>query len=462
MSALAGYLCQKGGAVSGSDREESMTLDRLKKCCNVYVGERPQFVDGVDMVVYSSAVNPRNTELERAISLGIPTYERRQFLAMVADDFSRTVAVGGTHGKTTVSAMIIHVLKTLNANFSAHVGGETEYGNFVCNGNDLFVTEACEYKCSLLDLNPYMSVVLNAELDHPDCYENLEDLYKVFLTFLSKARVKVFPADFDICKYGHICTKDNEKTLWQDACRYASKNPDKKGEKSVIVLSNDKVDIWTEEYMGDGKDTHGQHHSQMVVFKNGHRCMETCLYDNSPNTPFNTLVVIAVLDHFGIGAEEVSKSLLTFKGVKRRNEAVGRLSGARVVFDYAHHPTQIDGMLSTYEGKNLVVFQPHTYSRTRAYFDDFVLSLSKADTLIVMDTYGAREVEADGISSEVLAKAVATKSVKTKVYHAKTDNEVVDLVKTLCYGHDNLLFLGAGDIYSLKEQLDLDRQTAPI
>jgi UDP-N-acetylmuramate--alanine ligase len=168
--------------------------------------------------------------------------------------------------------------------------------------------------------------------------------------------------------------------------------------------------------------------------------------------------VTAILDYFGISVEQVDISLSTFKGVKRRNEVAGSFRGAKVVFDYAHHPTQIEGILSTYNNKNLVVFQPHTYSRTKAYFDDFVTALSKADTLIVVDTYGARESACDGVESVELAKEISTKFASTKVYHAKTHLETIDLVNKVCFGFDNLLFLGAGDIYELKDKLDYDKQ----
>lgn len=456
MSALAKYALFKGAIVSGSDANDSPVLKELAKCCKVVVGEDPSLVDGVDAVVYTSAISMQNPTLARAKSLGIPTFERRQFLSLVSKDFSKTVAVGGTHGKTTVTAMLIHVLKDVNADFSAHVGGETEFGNFVHNGNQLFVTEACEYKGSFLDLNPYMSVVLNAELDHPDCYKNMDELALVFWKFLQKAQVRVVATEvLNIWQSGHICINENEKTMlsWlgdvEKLCKISN------GQKGVMVFSNDNVDIWTCQHIDS--DCNGKKCSHMEIYKNGTNMGVVRLLD-SPHSQQNTLAVTAILDHFGISVEQVDNSLSTFKGVKRRNEVVGSFRGAKVVFDYAHHPTQIEGILSTYNNKNLVVFQPHTYSRTKAYFDDFVTALVGADTLIVVDTYGARESACDGVESVELAKEISTKFASTKVYHAKTHRETIDLVNKVCFGFDNLLFLGAGDIYELKDKLDYDKQ----
>ena len=158
----------------------------------------------------------------------------------------------------------------------------------------------------------------------------------------------------------------------------------------------------------------------------------------------------------GIEFCQVSNNVESFGGVKRRNQLAGKINGAQVVFDYAHHPTQIRGMLAQYEGKKLVVFQPHTYSRTKAYFDDFVRELSRADKLIIMATYGAREVNEDGVDGDALVAEILTKFAKHDVYHLKTTDEALEMVRKLCFDMDYALFLGAGDIYDLMSQLDYD------
>lgn len=449
MSALAEYVLLRGGQVSGSDRTKSQITDNISKECKVVIGEDPSLVDGVDMVVYTSAVSPQNKELCRARALNVPTLERKDFLALVAKDFQRTIAVAGTHGKTTVTALIIHLLKSVGAFFSAHVGGDTEYGNFVLDGEDIFVTEACEYKSSLLSLTPAVSVVLNAELDHPDCYKTLKDLTKVFLSFLSKGLVQIVSGEFlNVCKNEHICNCKYERNL----LKYEGDVV----QNGVYAFSNGKVDIWTYERVLEREKTTPKNHSQMVVFKNGHMVGQTKTYDSNPHTPLNVLVAIAVLDMIGIEFCQVSNNVESFGGVKRRNQLAGKINGAQVVFDYAHHPTQIRGMLAQYEGKKLVVFQPHTYSRTKAYFDDFVRELSRADKLIIMATYGAREVNEDGVDGDALVAEILTKFAKHDVYHLKTTDEVLEMVRKLCFDMDYALFLGAGDIYDLMSQLDYD------
>ena len=174
MSALAKYVVNNGGAVSGSDRERTACTNDLENIFPVNYGENPKVVDGASKVVYSSAISEDNLELKRARELKIPTFERHEFLGEISNGFQKTVAVAGTHGKTTVTALVTEGLKNLKADFSAHIGGETELGNLILNGNEIFVTEACEYKQSLLSLKPYISVLLNAELDHPDCYQDMK------------------------------------------------------------------------------------------------------------------------------------------------------------------------------------------------------------------------------------------------------------------------------------------------
>ena len=446
MSALAKFVAYAGGQVTGSDRERSATSVDLEKIFPVYYGEHPEIVDGCDKIIYSSAIALDNLEMKRANELKIPAIERRDFLGQIADLFERTVAVAGTHGKTTVTAMISHSLKKLDCNFSAHIGGETEYGNLILCGTDVFVTEACEYKKSLLSLNPHISVVLNAELDHPDCYEDMQSLLNVYLTFLEKGDIQVFTADFvDTCKNEHMNISHYEKMAT------AVKNLEEKeilSKDDVIVFSNGKMKIWSKvtSRIIDGNP-------KMSVYENGGYSRDISLPDLDETTEQNALVTMAVIDALGVAVDKGKDTLATFKGVKRRREFVGCLGGAKVVFDYAHHPTQIETVVKAYKGKNLVVFQPHTYTRTKAYFDGFVSALSLADKVLVMDTYGARESAIDGADSISLAEQISTIIAKERVEYVKNADKTIEYVINAQNEFDNILFLGAGDIYLLKGAL---------
>lgn len=491
LSALAKLMYMRGKIVTGSDRERSAVTDELTKLFPVYIGENPSLVVGCDLVVFSSAVKEDNLELKEARRQGIPTLERHQFLGEIAGDFERTVAVGGTHGKTTVTALLTHGLMKLDAHFTAHVGGETEYGNLVTKGGDIFVTEACEYRRSLLSLNPHISVVLNAECDHPDCYQDLKSVLAVFLTFLSQGEIQVFSTDFfNVCSNGHMTTDDNEKWDMLVKCKTLCQKMGEKGERGVIVSSNGKVDILTHKNIrtpkmnspadeksccgendehptkvSDDKTLTGENKKaafennapaytgKVLVYENGVYVTAVKPYDDNCSTPENILFALAVLKVLGYDYDESGKALESFGGVKRRNEFVGEIDGARVVFDYAHHPTQIRGILSSQKGKTMVVFQPHTYSRTKAYFDEFCSSLADAHTLVIMDTYGARESASDGVDSDVLVSAISTKFAKQDVYGVFSFDKTLDFVISRAKDHDNILFLGAGDIYLLKDML---------
>lgn len=491
LSALAKLMYMRGKIVTGSDRERSAVTHELTKLFPVYIGENPALVLGCDLVVFSSAVKENNLELKEARRQGIPTLERHQFLGEIAEEFERTVAVGGTHGKTTVTALLTHALNKLDAPFTAHVGGETEYGNLVSKGGDIFVTEACEYKRSLLSLNPHISVVLNAECDHPDCYQDLKSVLAVFLTFLSQGEIQVFSTDlFNVCSNGHMTIEASEKWTIPDKCKTLCQKMGEKGESGVIVFSNGNVNILTYKNMGTPKmnspayektccgenDEHPTKVSddkiltdenkksafennapaytgKVLVYENGVYVTAVKPYDDNVSTSENILFALAVLKVLGYDYDESGKALESFGGVKRRNEFVGEIDGARVVFDYAHHPTQIKGILSSQKGKTMVVFQPHTYSRTKAYFDEFCSSLAEAHTLVIMDTYGARESAGDGVDSDALVSAISTKFAKQDVYGVFSLDKTLDFVISRAKDYDNVLLLGAGDIYLLKDML---------
>ncbi len=447
MSALAKYALSQGAEVSGSDREYSQVLKELQSMCKVYVGENPSVVDGVDLVIYSSAIGDEHPELGRARELHIPTLERREFLGMVGDSFQTTVGIAGTHGKTTVTALITHGLKKNGASFSAHIGGETEFGNLILEGNKIFVTEACEYKKSLLSLNPKISIVLNAECDHPDCYKDVNSLLKVYLKFLEKAEIKIFSTEFlDVCSNSHMFIGEYEKLIDNPKIEKLQGRHGDRNQKSVIVLSNGTVEIFTYKNMGNLSE---EKYSHIEIYRDD-KFLSSIKAPNWVVNHENILFAYAVMCVLGY---DDPTSFDGFKGVKRRNEYVGKLSGANVVFDYAHHPTQINNLLSLYKGRNLVIFQPHTYSRTLAYIDDFASALSRADTVVIMETYGARESVNDGVDSEGLVKHISTKFAKTKLEHIKTHQSTLEYVVNTQKNFDNILFLGAGNIYSIKDDL---------
>ena len=442
MSALAKFVLSRGGIVTGSDREKTAITEELQRLFHVYYGEHPEIVDGCHTIVYSSAIQSDNLELKRARALNIPTIERHEFLGQIADTFEKTVAIGGAHGKTTVTAMVTHMLMEAKADFSAHIGGETEYGNLILSGERIFVTEACEYKRSLLSLNPHIAVVLNVELDHPDCYSDMQPLLHVYLTFLEKADIQIFPAELiDLCKNENINIAEHGKIA------KAFKAVDFIDGGRVISFSNGNVCIWAR---GNIEEEKGE--SFVEIYQNNKVVGKVFLPGDDESTATNTLFSVVVLYALGYGID-LAGAVKSFKGVKRRREYIGQCGRARVVFDYAHHPTQIRQTINSFKGKNMVVFQPHTYSRTKAYFDDFVLALGRSDKLLIMDTYGAREDVIKGADSLALANRISEMFAECDVEYVKNTSSTIDCVLARQNDYDNILFLGAGDIYKLKDEI---------
>lgn len=518
MSALAEFALAQGGVVSGSDRTESAVLDKLSKLgAEVYAGSRADIINGVDIVVYSSAVPFDDPELAAAFAAGKLVFERQEFLSAVAEMFSTVVAVAGTHGKTTVTAMIAHVLKTCGIPFVAHIGGEpVGMDNLtierLADGSiprDIFLTEACEYKRHLLALHPSLAVVTNMECDHPDCYSDLDEVYDVFSAFLEKCPVAVVRCqDKFICPNAHICiredygvcaeTEESERMDTERIHKYTEKETTSIGanRKSSAQTENnaDKVAASGSYGGANGSLTdvsenkpNEQKAERNVAEEITYPCKDICsyvvlrtleckggqtvTYSHGTGTysfflPLkgkhmrdDAMLALAASCVLGVSQECACAALATFGGVKRRYERAGKLSGAEVIFDYAHHPTEIACTLSVAatEGKFLTVFQPHTYSRTARYMDDFVNVLGRMEHLVIMPTYAAREKGAQGADSVDLAREIKRKFPECKLYLSFSHDDTAEYIKNTAAGYDAVLMLGAGDIYRLKDILPLVR-----
>lgn len=451
MSALAVLSKRCGAVVSGSDKNQSDVLEKLEsEGVYAYCGKNLSAVEKADLVVYSSAIKEDDEELSFARSRGITVLDRAEFLGKIADEFVTVVAVGGTHGKTTVTAMIADVLKKSNMNFVGHVGGETEYGNLVLGGEfenadfakfvefekgGIFLTEACEYKKNVLRLNADIGVVLNAECDHPDCYPDIASVEKVFSEFLKNSKVAILPYSLmQICPYANMRDYSYE---------------DEEKERAVVrVFSNGDIDVFAYE------NSRGKQ-GEICIYKNGVKIAECALPDEMPSTPKSVLFTFAVADLLSVSAEEIKKAVESFSGVKRRNEYAGTLNGARVIFDYAHHPSQIANVLYAHPSA-LVVFQPHTYSRNAKFMEEFASVLSTARIVVLMQTYGARESAIGGADSAELKRRILSKNAETEVYLADSHDETLEFVKSISNRFEEILMLGAGDIYSLKKKIPFD------
>lgn len=439
VNALAKFVQTFGIKVYGSDAKVNSLCDELTKNGGK-ISRNPNFsaLENADFLVFSSAIPMDNAEIFRAKELGIPTFERHEFLALVASLFGKVVAISGTHGKTTVTAMLTHILHAQNVKFASMIGGESvDFSNFVNNTGAstflelkdcVFICEACEYKRNLLSLTPSVGVVLNAECDHPDCYRDLQSVEQTFSKFLDKSEVA-------------IVAKNNLR-LVHNQCQIASDNG------FCVCTTKGK----------QGKKTCFFKHRGAIV-SDGKKMFRLCLKDGGEYNYKNATFALAAATALGLDFAACVQSLSTYNGVKRRFERAKNIGKTKVYFDFAHHPSEIVSVLERAKtfGKLMVVFQPHTYSRTKAYLDDFASVLgakhNAIKTLAIMPTYAAREVPSDGVTSDVLAVAIFNKYSKQGVYLVKDKQSTLDFVKTHAKSHHAILFVGAGDIYDLKDLL---------
>ncbi len=413
-----------GAEVSACDRVFGSRIEKLKaEGYDVYVGHRPEAVAGATEVVYSGAVPKENVEIKAAEKLGIKTTERGEFLGRLSKSFDRTVAVAGTHGKTTVSGLIASCYRAAGQNFCAHVGGDVVDfdGGFYFSGTDTLVTEACEYRKSFLSLHPSVAVVLNVEPDHSDTYANRDELFASFERFVGNAfssgGIAVMPLSD---KFYHM-------HKWAD------------GEVLTYGIGGG-ADVCAENFcLINGKPSF-----DAVVFGKHYGHVDCALFGE--HNAMNALACIAACVHENIDKYAVLNTLTSFRGIKCRYEHICTVNGNSVVSDYAHHPSEIAALVRTArtEGKKTVLcFQPHTYMRTAALFDGFVSALSEADEIFLVKTYSVREGAELSHMDQKLFDALPSKKKKCLCADVW---EAAERIKCLPPDSCTVLTAGAGDI----------------
>lgn len=416
MSAIAKYLKTIGNNVLGYDAVWNDSCAELSALGIDITDDKYVELSNVDVLVYSEAFATDFIIVNKALNANVQVFHRAEFLYEISKNFSNVIAVAGCHGKTTVSSLLINVFSLAAKKFTAHIGGiDNKFSNYYSTGDDYFITEACEYKKSFLYLRPDIAIVLNTDFDHLECYNGESDLLRSYDEFLSYAKVKVAVYDYavkfdDIVSFGF-----NSKARF-----YPRKIFVKDGKFSFNVFENG-VDL-------------GRINSPLLGRHN----------------VLNVLAVVAVSRLVGIEFSVIKNAIENFCGIKRRFEDLGNYKGARCVADYAHHPNEIAALLhtvKTIEKKKLyVIFQPHTYSRTRAMLQKFVSVLSRIDNLIIYKTYPAREYYDDAGSALTLSK-----NLKKSCY-ASSEQDLRFLLRDV-KRDDLILVLGAGDIYDVFKRM---------
>ncbi len=435
MSGLAEILLKAGFSVSGSDRAASdLTRKLADEGVKVFCGQRADNItDDIDVVVYTAAIKDDNPEYAEAVKRGIPMMTRAELLGQIMKNYETSIAVSGTHGKTTTTSMLTTILLASDADPTVSVGGMLPAigGNIRIGRSGCFVTEACEYTNSFLSFFPTISIILNIDSDHLDFFKDLDDIRRSFAKFaalLPDNGLLVLNADID-----------NIEEITKDVkCK-------------IVTVSSDR----DADYTASGILYDERGCASFDVVKDGKTLMRVSLSVPGQHNVSNALAAIAVCDHLGVSYENICKGLKSYGGTDRRFQYKGKIGDVTIIDDYAHHPTEISATLSAaanYPHKKLwVVFQPHTYSRTKMLFDDFAKALSAADAVILADIYAAREKDTLGISSADLCEAI--KKHGNESYYFGSFDEIENFILQNCSPGDLLITMGAGDIVKVADNL---------
>lgn len=438
MSGLAEILLKEGFPVSGSDSHASALTEHLERAgARICIGQAASNIpEDCKLVVYTAAIHPDNPEYREAKRRGVPMLSRAELLGQLMRNYQTSIAVAGTHGKTTTTSMIASILLEEDADPTISVGGilPSIGGNIRVGGSEVFLTEACEYTNSFLHFFPTIGIILNIEEDHMDFFKDLNDIRRSFRRF-----AELLPVEGLLIINSDI--PDYEEITEGLSCRV------------VTFGSSPDADYRAE---NTAYDTFGHPSFDLIrkTEKDGRRPRFSLKVPGEHNV-CNALASIALADALRIPEAAVEKGLLSFTGTDRRFQYKGEVNGVTIIDDYAHHPTEIRATLHAaahYPHRELwCVFQPHTYSRTKAFLKEFAEALSLADHVVLADIYAARETDTLGISSRDLERELA--ALGADVYYFPTFAEIEKFLSEKCMHGDMCITMGAGDVINIGEDL---------
>ena len=435
MSGLAEVLLEEGFTISGSDAKKSPLTEKLEKeGAQIFYGQRASNItDSVQVVVYTAAIHPDNPEFARAKERNLPMLTRAELLGQIMRNYDTPIAVAGTHGKTTTTSMLSHILLKGDCDPTISVGGILPAigGNIRVGQSETFLTEACEYTNSFLSFFPKISIILNMDADHLDFFKDIDDIRHSFRKF-----AELLPADGTLII--NADTPKYEEIIRELPCHVLTYGLEHDADYTA-------KDITYDEY---------GHATFTAVFR-GEALGKCVLRVPGIHNVSNALSAIAAGRLLSLSWEVIADGLESFTGTDRRFQYKGQVGGVTIIDDYAHHPTEIEATLhaaKNYPHKKLwCVFQPHTYTRTKALLPEFARALSLADHVVLADIYAARETDTLGISSADLAKKIA--ELGTPCEYFPTFDEIENFLLENCTQGDLLITMGAGDVVNIGEQL---------
>ena len=435
MSGLAEILLEEGFTISGSDAKQSALTDSLaQKGATIYIGQKASNLSiRPALVVYTAAIREDNEEFKAAVDAGIPMLSRAELLGQIMDNYEKSIAVAGTHGKTTTTSMISQILLVAKADPTISVGGILEAigGNIRVGGSEVFITEACEYTNSFLHFHPKYSIITSVEAEHLDFFKDIDDIRRSFHEFAGNtAHDGVLIINGQIEALDQITNNLSCSVTTYGLCEnddfYAKNITYNDHACGTYTLMHKTEDLGTVSLSVPGR-----------------------------HNVSNSLAAIALCLNLGLPLDVIKKGLLQFGGTKRRFEYKGTKNGITVIDDYAHHPTEVAATLTAARnyphGRIICVFQPHTYSRTKAFLSDFARVLSMADIVVLADIYAAREKNTLGISSKDLLAELQKNGQES--YYFPSFDEIETFLSEKCINNDLLITMGAGDVYLIGEHL---------
>lgn len=430
MSGLAEILMNKDVRITGSDLQETDITKRLSNMgAVIYTGHSEGNISDQNLVVYTAAVSQDNPELIEARKRSIPAIERSELLGAIMDQFENSIAVSGTHGKTTTTSMISSIILEAGLDPTIHVGGILDLigGNTRIGNSPYFIAEACEYKNSFLQFRPSLAVVLNIDADHLDFFKDIDHIKSSFEAFLANVKTP----GLIVLNLDDPQTRSISKVLTRPVITYGINSSD-------ADWTCDKITI-------------KEGYAEFNIIFNKSVWASLKLSVPGMHNVSNSLAAIAACHGLGIPKGAIIKGLENYKGTHRRLEHRGIINNIRVMDDYAHHPTEIQASLnaarSLATNRLICVFQPHTYTRTHELLDDFSRAFALVDTVIVTDIYAAREKDTGIINSRVLTDRINLNT--GNAVYISDFNEIVKFLHENAVAGDLVLTMGAGNIYSV-------------
>ncbi|MHB8130687.1 MAG: UDP-N-acetylmuramate--L-alanine ligase [Mobilitalea sp.] len=443
MSGFAEYLHTQGFKVSGSDNSHSKITDHLVDLgIEFHLGQRSaNITSDIEVVVYTAAIKEDNDEYLEVQRRAIPMLSRAQMIGQVMLNFEDSIAVSGTHGKTTTTSILSSIFMEGDLDPTISVGGILEAigGNIRMGKSEHFIIEACEYTNTFLEFNPKRGIILNVDADHLDFFKDLQDIRNSFHLF-----AKRLPKDGQLYINAEI---DNYEELTSDLdCEVITYG---------ILDSKYRKDNCTYDIAADRIEFDEHSIGSFDLYYKGEFLDRIRLNVIGLHNLSNSLPAIGVAIQAGLPIDIIKKALLSFNNSKRRFEYKGEIGGVTIIDDYAHHPTEVTATLvaaQNYPHKNIwCIFQPHTYSRTKQHLTEFAKALSLADKVILSDIYASREKDPGDISSKDLEKEL--QKLGTEVNYFSSFDDIENYLLQNCINGDLLITMGAGDIVSVGENL---------